>query len=227
MFFLSLFACSNEAETISEQVEVGCDPVVEDTGTDSVEIVPGSSSDDETDTGVVIEDEPACEFTVSTWDGEVVMGNTVSISLGQGNPDGSEVPGVIEVLRLLLTVDDPECESMSLTGLTVFGVWTDNADTDWAPASMYAVDGPTGESYEAAISQPGGIVYAGFDLDVEIEAGPANAHGISFFADVSGASAAEDDMVKFDLYLDSLGVQDESTSRVLKHDGIGGNWLVF
>lgn len=205
--------------------EVG-DTAVDDTETDSGN---DTNLEDSGTDDTAVEDtaaEPSCEFAVDTWDGEVVMGNTLTVSLSSASPSGAAIPGTIEVLRLNFGVNDFECQALTLTGMTIFGIWTDNAETDWAPESVFAVDLATGEDLgNAAISQPGTIIYAGFAIDDRIDAGETRS--IAFYADLNGASAREDDSVRFSLYMDSIGVQDETSGRVLRHDGITGGTLVF
>jgi hypothetical protein len=170
--------------------------------------------------------EPSCEFEVETWDGVVAMGNTMTISLSPYSPGGASIPGTIEVLRLDFQVDNMKCDNLSLLGFTVFGLWTDIENSGWSPTDIHAVDLTTNtELGYAGTSQPGSIVYAGFEMNMEIEAG--NTHSVAIFANLSGASAAEDDSVRFDLYLDSVEVEDNTSRHVLRHDGVSGNTIVF
>lgn len=215
--------------------EVGSDTAeTEDTGTEIDSGDTAIKDTDETDTA------NACAFPVTVWDtddtdgeaypeseyDEVTMGNELIAALASSSPSGAVDPGEIEVLRVNIEAKNAECANLTITGFTVLGIWTDNAETDWTPTMVRAVNLSTGEDLgEAALSIPGSIVYAGFDLDLEVPAG--STYALAFYADVSGASAKMDDQVRFDLYHPSLGVSDGVNSYVLWEAGINGNTLVF
>ena len=206
--------------------EVGCDTETEDSGT-------GEDTAVETDTGTA--EVPACKFTVSTWDGEVEMGNTLSVALNAASPSGEAVPGSIDVLTVDFTADDPECADLLVTSVGVKGVWTDGAryvdengypQYGWTPTWVgAAIDGelvagvaptiPTGYSAYATMAYPF-VVHAGETVTVTIS------------AQTSSASAELDDSVLFNIIGTYVGVYDgESDPRVLLGDDVIGSTITF
>lgn len=222
--FAIITACStlDPLEESPFDEEVGCDTAAENTADDS-----GTGTDDAEIDDSGIEDEvPVCEFEVDTWDGEVVMGNTLSVELGQQGPGGASELGLIEVLRLEFRVDDPECEALTINGFTLMGYWTDKAQTGWTPSNLQLVTFVGADYWTPAITNHGTVLYAGFsEMGIEIDAG--NGFAIALYADMSNASAEFDDEAQFSLYLDSLGVSDQTSTRVLKNDWVTGATLVF
>ncbi|MDP2630057.1 MAG: hypothetical protein Q8P56_01490 [Candidatus Uhrbacteria bacterium] len=198
--------------------EVGCDTGIEteDTADTTIE-----------DTGSDTAEVPACDFAVNTMDGEIVMGNTLSIELPQQFPTGPYADELDEVpvLGLGFTAEDARCESLTVQSMILFAVFTDMADTDWEPTVLWATNA-TGEYIGSAFLDVSGVVYAVFSSDFTLE--PGVTQGIYFYADLEGASREMDDQVKFDLYPTSVRIEDErGNSHIIVHDGYTNGTVSF
>lgn len=214
----SPFSDKEEGEVIdwedSGEAEVGEGEIVDTDTTDS-----GTTED----TGIP----PACDFAVNTMDGEVVMGNTLGIELPQRFSVGpySGDLGEVPVLGLGFTAENANCESLTVQSMILFAVFTDMADTDWEPSALWA-ENAAGDYIGSAFLDVSGVVYAVFSSDFMLE--PGVTQGIYFYADLEGANRELDDEVKFDLYPNSVRVEDEQgNSHILVHDGYTNGTVSF
>ncbi len=203
-----------------------------DSASDSTDHDTASADSASQDTGSDSAADP-CSFNVSTTDGEMTMANTLAIVEGQRSPGGavgSSDSSALEVLDLELTVEHDDCPSLTVTGFTVTGLFSDYAKSGWQPSAVWGEDLSDGAEFGDAdlAIVAGSIVYAGFPVvSTEIKAGVYQAHAFSFYADLSDASRDDDDEVIFSLYVDSVEVSDGSHSYVLKNSTVGGEYLVF
>lgn len=209
--------------------EVGSDTGSEDTGSGDTAV--------ETDTGTAEDTAavPACKFNVSTWDGEVEMGNTLSVTLNESSPSGEAVPGRIDVLTVDFTADDPDCADLLVTSFGVKGVWTDGAayvdengypQHGWTPTWVgAAIDeelvagvaptNPTGNETFAYMMYPF-VVHAGETVTVTVS------------ASLYGASPELNDTALFNVIGSAIGVYDgQSDPRVLNGDDVIGSTIAF
>jgi hypothetical protein len=191
------------------------------------------TADCETETTAPIESaevetiDRACEFPINTWEGEVLLGNALSIALNANSPGGEKTPSRIDVLMVDFTATDPNCSDLLVTSYGIKGIWTDNAGSGWYPDWVVAyVDGeyidgeepfwPTGHEVFAQM----GPVYipAGKTVTVTIA------------ADLFGANAELDDSVQFSLLSSSIGVYDGETEPVTlltEEELATGNTILF
>lgn len=211
---LSLFACGN-----LDNADLGSYEVVD--GDDSIEYVPGTGTDD----SGIEDEEPACEFTVDTTDGEIVMANTITISQAQGAASGSQEPSEeLRALSLQFDNDDPECSTLIVDSLRFLVVWTDKADSGWQPKNIWGMD-RLGNTYEGEIQDMGGLIFVDFELGYQIDAGDYGLFAVNI--DTTGADTDLDDQVRVDLYPDTLMVDDGTVSATLVHEGVNGGTIVF
>ncbi len=214
---------------VGDAEEVGSDTGAEETGSGDTAVT--------TDTGFAEDTAavPACAFTVSTWDGEVEMGNTLSIALNESSPSGAAVPGRIDVLVVDFTADDPDCADLLVTSVGVKGLWTDGAsyvDEDgfpqygWTPTWVGASIDDELVAGVAPTIPTGDVAYAYMMYPFVVHAGETVTMKIS--ASLYGASADLDDTALFNVIGSAIGVYDgQSDPRVLKGDDVVGGTITF
>jgi hypothetical protein len=198
-----------------------------DTG-DGIEHIGSPDIDDTGATDDTAEPAPVCEFVVDTWDGEVIMGNNLIVSLNQDTPSGQILPGMNDVLVLDFTAQDPNCADILVVGFSVKILWTDNAGTGWHPSWLgMAIDDElvTGIGLTGGFAD-GTINHIGIHDAFVVPAGETVT--TTFSAEMLGASAVEDDSVLFGLYTGSLTIYDgTNVPRTLHNEMLDGLSLIF
>jgi len=200
------------------------DTTAHDTATDSE-----SDTGDSVETGDSGTDEPICEFEVETTTGTVTMSNELWVALSESNPNnGTSDPTVIQVLDLDFGIVHEECPALVLDTVMVVAWYTDLAGSGWEPTN-YQVTNMTdgGYSIPAAAVGPFDSVSteAVFtDLDASIDAAGIT---LAFAADMSGASAEEDDVVRVDLKPNGVKVVYNNATYTLIVDRLSGSTVVF
>lgn len=232
-FCLTLSACAQKTTTDKTGKT---NDIVEDNnsdGDDQVEQVPGMSVDaDDQEAeevpGAEIEDEePTCEFLVNTWDGEVIMGNTMTISLHDPTPD--EITGeTSDVLALDFRADDPNCHDMLVAGFSNRVYWTDLADSGWHPSWMgMSIDDELvdGVGIGGSTLPDGTTSYVPVYETFLVPAGKT----ITTTFSSTMVGAASGDTATFGLYVGGVEIYDGVTKpRTLRlESGIDGNTLAF
>lgn len=172
--------------------------------------------------------EPVCEFVVNTWDGEIVMGNNLTVALNQDTPSGQILPGTNDMLVLDFTAQDPDCADILVVGFSIKVLWTDNAGTGWYPTWLgMSIDDElvTGTGLNGGFA--GGTTnYVGISHAFVVPAGDTVT--AVFSAEMIGASAVDDDSVLFGLYTGSLVIYDGTgVPRTLHNEMLDGFSLVF
>lgn len=216
-----------------------------DTGT-TVEEVPGASTSDDSEAEEVpaadeadsdktedaagdttVEEEPTCEYVTSTWSGDIALRNQLVVSLHDPQPSYEVAEGVSDVLILDFKATDPDCTDILVTGFSLRTYWTDNAGTGWYPTWVgTSIDGELIDGVGLSGGVAGGTAaYPPIYEPFIIPAGETVT--VTFSAEMYGASAEEDDAIRFGLYVGSLGVYDGENLVTLHNDSLDGNTLVF
>jgi hypothetical protein len=168
-----------------------------------------------------------CSFPVELATGDVVnLPNEVQLTLSASSPSGAKVPGVQEVLRFNLSVVHPECPDITFTGGRLRFNWTINGITVWEPADVTMYNLST-DGLAASIwgPEPLLVAYAYPEVAEIIPAGAT--HTFSVYADLSQASAANDDSVSVNFESNSLVVEIDGVEYWLLHDPVTGGTLIF
>jgi hypothetical protein len=192
-------------------------------------VPPAEVKDDTLDTGATddtAELAPDCNYPTQTSEGEVNLGNRLMMTLNADSPTGWISEGTKDVLKLDFVAAEPECDDMLVIAFTIRATWSDNAGSGWHPTwfgtsidgelvDSETISGGVSDSYIAYIP-----VYAVFTV-------PAGEMvSLTFSAEMFGASTADEDIVRFDLFLNSITIHDE-IFMVLRHDEVQGHTLIF
>lgn len=172
-----------------------------------------ATSSDTGDTGIEYD---RCEYEIEAVGGTEIMYNMIEPALSADSPSGATDDSYQPVLQLVFTNVDPDCTDMHVYGFGLNSRWTTMGGT-WEPSDIMAID-DGGVEYE--IEEDYSFSFASLIVP------PGESRTITVWASLEGASAYNEDNVRFDVEEDSIVVGDMMHLAQMVWETIFGNTLV-